>query len=364
MKISIIASCGRGRVAARLAFAVAILVGAGNLSAGEETVDTSPWSFRLVVLDPPRHANAAACIAASADGRVIAGFRSDESSETSRAVRWTAQTGFQYLRIPGSKVTRAYNLSADGSTISGATRSEGRGAQGFRWTKKGGVRKFGVGWRQVETSGISDNGTVVVGTSWERDFDPKAFYWTEQEGVQSLADNPVFNALSLTDSAALGVSGDGSTIVGWASDFYRNHASVFYWTKTAGMQIIGDAGGKDNFPRWMGVSRDGSVVVGTTFDGPNRRDASHVFRWTAKEGMVKLGPEGSKSYALGMSSDGSAVFGMYSEEDRWEFFVWSKDRGWRGTGMDESFLRSYQFLVTDREILLVSFRDQNSRQHK
>lgn len=252
------------------------------------------------------------------------------------------------------KGSQALSVSADGSVVSGAIDGKDDESQGFRWSQKKGLQKFGSGWSQAETTGISDDGNVVVGAFWHRDHDPQAFYWTEREGVQSLAHDRYFQAMKLTDTAALGVSGDGSTIVGWAADERRDHTEAFRWTKAHGAQSIGDTGSNEQISRWMGVSNDGAVVAGTAIDGPYQGASTKAFRWTEKDGLKYLIPESSSSVALGMSSDGSKVFGRYNVNDDSHLFIWTKDQGVRDVGTEDA---PYQYLVTDQAIIRIVGRD-------
>jgi uncharacterized membrane protein len=90
------------------------------------------------------------------------------------------------------------------------------------------------------------------------------------------------------ESVALGVSGDGSVVVGWTDSASGQQA--YRWTQDGGLVAIGA-----EFAR--AASYDGSVIVGST--------GSSAFRWTASQGMVSLGGE----QAFDVSEDGSVVVG-------------------------------------------------------
>ncbi len=87
-------------------------------------------------------------------------------------------------------------------------------------------------------------------------------------------------------SWASGVSADGSVVVGvayYAPGQYR----AFRWTAAGGMQDLGTLGGDWSWA--SAVSADGSVVVGEAENAAGQRRA---FRWTAASGMQELGTLG------------------------------------------------------------------------
>ncbi|KKL72756.1 hypothetical protein LCGC14_2081740 [marine sediment metagenome] len=117
---------------------------------------------------------------------------------------------------------------------------------------------------------------------------------------------------------ALGVSADGSVVVGRT---VRGGGSSypFIWTEAAGMTVLASPGG-NNIGEANAISDDGTVVVGFCDFEP--------FRWTAQTGMVYLGslPGGLDSgKAYGMSADGTVVVG--SSRIDWDYyraFYWTQ----------------------------------------
>jgi probable HAF family extracellular repeat protein len=92
-------------------------------------------------------------------------------------------------------------------------------------------------------------------------------------------------------SQALGVSADGSVVIGAGSS--ASGTEAFRWTSGGGMVGLGDLPGGPYFSLPYGVSADGSVVVGRGFSA----SGIEAFRWTSGGGMVGLGdfPGGSFS---------------------------------------------------------------------
>src|SRR5216683_8090328 len=107
---------------------------------------------------------------------------------------------------------------------------------------------------------------------------------------------------------ASGISGDGSTIMGYGWVCLNGGSScsssdtvlAYRWTVAGGYQILGTRGGSDFFGAGA-VSNDGSVVAGE-HALPNKFDA---FRWTAAHGMVRL----PMNIASAITGDGAMVAG-------------------------------------------------------
>jgi probable HAF family extracellular repeat protein len=179
------------------------------------------------------------------------------------------------------------------------------------------------GWGSVAL-GVSADGSVVVGWAENAKGQMRAFRWTAARGMRSLG-----MLLPLGgDSVALGVSADGSVVVGWAQNLL-GYRRAFRWTAAGGMQDLGTLGG-DRSEAW-GVSADGSVVVGWA---ENVLGFRRAFRWTAARGMRDLGTlGGDASEAWGVSADGSVVVGVAEDAAGYGCaFRWTAARGMRDLG--------------------------------
>jgi probable HAF family extracellular repeat protein len=197
-------------------------------------------------------------------------------------------------------------------------------------------------------SGISGDGSTVVGYGWVNPHATHAFRWTQSEGYDVIGGG--------TDSRALASSFDGSVIVGQAN------LRAFRWTRDTGMEELpiyhaldvsadGQAIAGMNI-RWMspnlytdlgvlrggdytsayGISADGQVVVGFAETAPHRH--AHAFRWTAAGGIRDLGvTTGIESVAWGVSGDGHVVVGeARSAPGFWRAFRWTSGLGMRDLG--------------------------------
>ena len=95
------------------------------------------------------------------------------------------------------------------------------------------------------------------------------------------------------------VSADGSVVVGFSNTGF-NREEAFRWTGADGMVSIGELPGGQARAKAMGVSADGSVIVGVDeIDASGTGDAdgwgTEAFSWTAAAGMVGLGAIVSES---------------------------------------------------------------------
>lgn len=138
--------------------------------------------------------------------------------------------------------------------------------------------------------GVSADGSVVVGESSSVNSPAEAFRWIQGTGMVGLGFLPGGgpSANLNAGSNALGISADGSVVVGYSNIPNVNGGyggyEAFRWTQATGMVGLGDLPGGIFDSKATGVSADGSVVVGngTGFYGT-------AFRWTQATGMVGLG---------------------------------------------------------------------------
>ncbi len=168
-----------------------------------------------------------------------------------------------------------------------------------------------LGGNSSEGLGVSNDGSVVVGRS-NVSPDPKdqrAFRWTSAGGIVNL-----LGALPNV-SEANGVSADGSTIVG--SYFIVGGATAFSFTN--GVKTDLSLAGK-TFSQASAVNANGQVVVGYAYSNFNFVTAT---RWVNGVGTdLGLLPGGSFSYARGVSADGSVVAGYGDSAAGTRAFRW------------------------------------------
>lgn len=200
----------------------------------------------------------------------------------------------------------ALGISRNGEVVAGVSAN----TQGFVWKEGSGLTLFGATFSPAY--GASDDGLAAVGTK------DRAFRWMPVTGIAFLGDLPGGG----DRSAGVGISSDGSVLVGQGES--SNGVEAFRWTIGTGMMGLGDLDGGDFYSIATAVSADGSVVVGTS--------RSHLgeepFRWTESGGMIGLGTLGESSIARAVSGDGSWVAGKgritFGVE---EAFLWSEATG-------------------------------------
>jgi len=158
----------------------------------------------------------------SDDGSVVVGFSS--SFPDYEAFRWTSEDGMVGLgHLPGGDDNVAYDVSADGSVVVGRSHSAS-GYEAFRWTSEDGMVGLGhlPGGSSSQALGVSADGSVIVGTGNSASSPPdEAFRWTSEDGMQSVGLILTTAGVDLTGwtlKRATGVSADGNTIVGWATN--------------------------------------------------------------------------------------------------------------------------------------------------
>jgi probable HAF family extracellular repeat protein len=244
---------------------------------------------------------------------------------------------FQGLgRLPGGEAySAARAVSADGSTVVGTSGSASGFREAFRWTEAGGIRGLGDlagGEFFSDAYAVSRNGSVIVGESVSAS-GTEAFRWMQTTGMRGLGDlpGPEFS------SRAMGVSADGLAVVG-TGDYspgggpHPVTGEAFRWTESSGLVALGDVPGGSGASRALAVSAGGSVIVGKGDAGASfqAEDLGVAFRWSAQEGMTRLGflPGGSGlSAATAVSEDGAVIVGHSLTASNQEAFRWTAQGG-------------------------------------
>lgn len=143
------------------------------------------------------------------------------------------------------------------------------------------------------------------------------------------------------ESKALGISGNGSVVVGYSDSNLSTGAvrEAFYWTTENGMTGLGDLDGGEFLSVANGASFDGSVIVG---EGRSST-GEEAFRWTSETGMSGFG---SRSAANDVSADGAVVVGWKEGLFNFEAFRWTEATGMVGLDTVSGAVQSFAEAVS------------------
>jgi len=201
--------------------------GDGRVVVGDSSSTMSPEAYRwtasegMVGLgDFAGGAAMSAAMDVSADGSVLVGFGA--SANGFEAFRWTASEGLVALGdLPGGgHFAQGVGVSSGGDFVVGRSLS-GSGQEAFLWSAGAGLQGLGDlegGRFESIANGVTEDGSLIVGRGTSA-AGAEALVWTASTGTMRLADY-------LTDEAGLdlmgwrlleatGVSADGSVIVGF-----------------------------------------------------------------------------------------------------------------------------------------------------
>lgn len=252
----------------------------------------------------------------SSDGSTIVGTHNDS------AFIWRngfAQTGVSSL------LASAHAVSADGSVITGSLK-DGRN---YRW-ENGVINTIselnGNPNTRSHVQAISADGKTLVGA----EIPTVSPYVYQSEGIKlqsgvvtKLGDLPGGSFFSQT----MGVSSDGSIIVGHGLG--DNDFEGLRW-ENGNMERLGVlSGGWGSFVN--NISDDGSTIVGTAtarIGGDPIEEGYEAVRWV-NAGIQSLGflPGGTYSQAIDVSADGSIILGRGDSARGERNFLWSEDLG-------------------------------------
>src|SRR5205807_1504367 len=189
--------------------------------------------------------------AASFDGSVVVGS-SPPPGAFFGSFRWTATQGM--MAVPVGCCPNA--VTDDGTMVAGGN---------AWWKTSGETGNFGDGsctdpQAPLTMVDLSADGSLAAG-SGKGGLDmfgqqaTNAYQSTPTGNCQDI--DAVFNR----NSDASGISADGSTIVGEAQDS-QGHYRAFRWTASTGMVDLGTLGGNNLLSNALATNQDGSVVVG------------------------------------------------------------------------------------------------------
>ena len=266
--------------------------------------------------------------AVSADGSTVVGY-----CGSSAAFLWTPDGGFADLGISAATAidSIAIAVNADGSALlSRFDRSDGTAGL-LRWNAGAGTTELFVqpADASIYADAASSDLSVVVG-AYEDATLPQGyqlgFRFTAATGLVTLA----VPEGSVAGCGTFASSDDGAVMAGACYDA-AGVLRASRWKVQPSGEIAVDLRDTSSLTTYAyGISGDGNVVVGYSFDGTNQ----HQIRFVGDGPLEDLGtlPGGQKSLANAASFDGAVIVG-YSEQAHAPFTdsatVWDAKSGLR-----------------------------------
>ncbi|MFG0292674.1 MAG: hypothetical protein ACF8MJ_05920 [Phycisphaerales bacterium JB050] len=253
------------------------------------------------------------CDTMSDDGRFVAGGARGLSPWVPNGTYiWDTQTGAITLLNTAGK--NAAGISNDGSALVGDTFVEGTpgdpnsiAEEASMWTTSAPFWQS-LGYlpdslqcpSRSNAYDISADGSTVVGLSWDG-CDGRGFIWTQADGMLEL--EPLANG----GNRASVVSSDGSVIAGFAQGNFSRTPAV--WDAETRQGTLLGPNGADAQGEVLGISNDGSILVGTVYlEAPGL--AYSAVKWV--NGEVEMIGNGSLlpgwgGHAQDIADDGTVI---------------------------------------------------------
>jgi hypothetical protein len=287
----------------------------------------------------------------SGNGLVVVGTTNDNFGS---AVMWTRASGLVNLAKPTSTSQAAGPIAAntDGSFLAVTGQELGPGGfitgvfKAYRWTASGGYQslgQFGAPPSNPDSStriwgtqaiAISGSGNEIAGDSYEYGVGPNssqsAFVWSTASGLQRLSglSSRIIDIGGVDFSAGVsGISRDGTTIVGSATDANGNRQAV-YW-RGSSATALGFLAGATLSSQSLATNANGSVIVGKS----SGTSGDLAWRWTAASGMQDLNLFATNAGinlggyvltdAVGLSDNGDYLAGNAVNGDQYRGYVLS-----------------------------------------
>lgn len=282
--------------------------------------------YHLIGVAPGRSYSQA--FGVSADGRVVAGFSSMLGSYPGFV--WSEASGRNDFGLQaGMPITTATAaISPDGTTVAGITESPTNAGVPFRWSASAGLQTLGTLYggndSQTRAYALSGDGSIVVGASkpfWDGTTG-QAFRWTQATGMVGIG-YPTAGGIY---SEATGISRDGSMIVGYGIGGGGGSTS-FTWTQAQGMRVLPALPlGPGSQATALGMNFDGSYIAGRC-EAASVSSTAVLWHNGVAQGLGV--PNGwTKSVATDVSDDGQIVVGTLGTFAVTVPAVWTATSGW------------------------------------
>lgn len=286
------------------------------LTAGDTASGQQIWTV------PPAVGYPYVRITGLADGNTAVGSNLNSNGVTRQAFTWTPQTGRVDYSINGNPLNFTTQVSGDSAYLGGSF-TRYRVSDGHTDT----IANPG-NYANRTVKGISGDGSKIMGTATDsRGLGAVTYTWTPQNGTQYL---PMSGRFVSGQQTAVDMSRDGSTIVG---TFLEGSSSRgFVYREGQGYSVPVGANGVEASAIDC-VNADGSILAGIASGA-----GGGLTRWVNGTPTLLSYISGYAQYAQGMSNDGNVIVGLLDElagnNDR--SFVWTSTTG---TMFIEDYLR-------------------------
>lgn len=283
----------------------------------------------------------------SGDGQIVCG--SSVSGNGEEAFTWTFSGGMTGLGdLPNSPFRSSLNaLNTDGATGAGLVTISLTQTRGAKWVQGSGFTSYapqGGSFPYSDARDISGDGSKLVGAS-STTFGPRAMLWSNGSAPQNLGVISVSGADSLS-SLAEGISNDGSTVVGTSQYSITQDApnpenlnpppppiiiaqgsQAFFWRSGVGITSLGDLAGGTLGSGALGVSGDGSIIVGYGTSGSGQEAVVWSGGTPVYNGDLAGGGVGAKLNDI--TPDGSWAVGQGTDANGQQAVIWDATNGMR-----------------------------------
>lgn len=210
----------------------------------------------------------------SADGKSVFGRTGSAwGSDPKNVYKWTQETGTVALLPLDTATSSLTGISPNGEYAIGRQSSPNTDQLPFIWNVNTGLQNGleSETHKAYYINAVTDSGVIVGSCSLKEDeyfSNPRAFRWTQADGMTVLPDLPPNIYSTSAVMSAFFVSADGTTVVGGHSDTYSvSESAVWYWTQTGGLKIVPippQSGRIPTYNRAVFVNSNGSKIFGSS----------------------------------------------------------------------------------------------------
>ena len=239
------------------------------------------WANGVAALIPQLKGIVSTANSVSTDGTIIAG----DISQTGSNPSGFTLTGTNLEIIPPSSLnltTSGTIMSANGAVVAGNVANGIGQITAFQWQNGALTKLPGYTEEDSTATAVSPDGSVVVGSVDSVGLNPQPYEWTN--GVVT----PLTLPSGFTDGTALGVSNDGTAIVGFMMPPLSTENKAFIWTQANGVQnlqqvlqqVLTADGLGSELTGWTlteatAITADGNTIVGNGVD-PQGQDEGWI----------------------------------------------------------------------------------------